>query len=244
MSAQERILDGGDASEAARTMLHAALGEKPSEEALQRTILAMSAAGGPGAAAASGSGAGAGWLRSSALKWIGLASIAVAVVVTGWLAWRGGREPTAPSGPAPVVAAPAPAPSAETLDPPTDTLPPAPVPPPAADTPRAATASAVATASTAKPADSLAAQIAALDAARGLLAAGDANGCIAALDRLQRDYPRTPLAQEAAVLRIEALAASGRRVQARALATRFLAAHPDSPYATRLRTLTGEGNSP
>jgi hypothetical protein len=88
-----------------------------------------------------------------------------------------------------------------------------------------------------KAADSIAAQVAALDAAQRLLASGDANGCLRALDRLTRDYPRTPLAQEATVLRVEALAASGRKAEARALASRFLAEHPDSPYATRLGTV-------
>jgi hypothetical protein len=41
------------------------------------------------------------------------------------------------------------------------------------------------------------------------------------------------------VLRIEALSQSGDASRAKSLAESFLAKNPNSPYATRLRSLTG-----
>jgi outer membrane protein assembly factor BamD (BamD/ComL family) len=47
------------------------------------------------------------------------------------------------------------------------------------------------------------------------------------------------LGTEAAVLRIEALSQNGDATHAKALAESFLAKNPNSPYAARLRSLTG-----
>jgi hypothetical protein len=74
--------------------------------------------------------------------------------------------------------------------------------------------------------------------ARSRLRAGDARGALAALrDADARVGPGT-LAQEREVLAIESLAASGQRAPAAGRAAAFLAAHPQSPFAPRLRALT------
>ena len=67
--------------------------------------------------------------------------------------------------------------------------------------------------------------------ARALLRAGDARRTLAELDALAVDFPLGVLVQERDAIRIEALLALGERERAHALATRFLAEHPNSPHA-------------
>jgi hypothetical protein len=253
MSAPERLLDNGRTSETARALLGAARDEQPSSEALGRTVAAMTAAvAGVSTASTTTTTSppnAAAHLATISVKWIGVSSLALMGGLAGWLAWSHGQPPAPPT--TDVVAATTAPPSPSEMLPTSAQPSPSAIAPPAGEAPRhaspatmSAASAPVAAASVATPGDSLASQVAALDSARNLLAAGDASGCIVALDRLQRDYPRTPLAQEAVVLRVQALVASGRTSQARALAARFLAAHPDSPYATRLRTATGDANFP
>jgi hypothetical protein len=49
------------------------------------------------------------------------------------------------------------------------------------------------------------------------------------------------MSEEAALLRIEATAARGDRSAAAALAQRFLAAHPRSVHAVKVRSIVGDG---
>ncbi|MES1209643.1 MAG: hypothetical protein ABUS79_27215, partial [Pseudomonadota bacterium] len=71
-------------------------------------------------------------------------------------------------------------------------------------------------------------ELASLDAARAALARGDATRAIALLDKYARVYPRGRLDMEAEVLRIDALAESGRTDAAHARAREFLRRHPNS----------------
>jgi hypothetical protein len=81
-------------------------------------------------------------------------------------------------------------------------------------------------------------ELAALDAAMKTLRAGDATAALAALDRYDASFARRGRLQgEATAMRIEALARAGRRAAASALARDFLARHPNSPYAARIRSL-------
>jgi hypothetical protein len=96
--------------------------------------------------------------------------------------------------------------------------------------------------SSARP--SLEAEIEALGAARRALDSGDAAGTLARLDRYAHDFPRGALSQEATVLRIEALSRAGRTAEARALGKRFLAQNPQSPHASRIRSLLGDTAAP
>ena len=86
---------------------------------------------------------------------------------------------------------------------------------------------------------SLAEEVAALRIAKAALASGDAAESLRDLDAYRIRFPRGRLAQEASVVRIEALFKSGNQAAANAAADRFLNANPDSPYSARVRTLTG-----
>jgi hypothetical protein len=82
----------------------------------------------------------------------------------------------------------------------------------------------------------LARELASIDAARTALARGDASGALARLDGYARTFPRGRLDLEAEVLRIDALAESGRTDTARAHAREFLRRHPNSVLAAHVRT--------
>ena len=92
----------------------------------------------------------------------------------------------------------------------------------------------------ARPPVTLAHELSSLDAARGLLARGDATGALARLDAYGRAYPRGRLGLEAEVLRIDVLDESGRSDAARARAQAFLQRHPHSVLAARVRTRLGD----
>jgi TolA-binding protein len=80
-------------------------------------------------------------------------------------------------------------------------------------------------------------QVSALDSARRALASGDAASAIRQLDEYEARFPEGALVEEAEVLRVEALVATGDRGAAERAGQRFLAAHPNSPHATRVRAL-------
>jgi Outer membrane lipoprotein len=88
-------------------------------------------------------------------------------------------------------------------------------------------------------APSLAEEVAAIKSAKGALASGNAAQALRELDAYKLHFPRGRLSQEASVVRIEALIGSGNQAAASAVADHFLAAHPDSPYSARVRTLVG-----
>ncbi|HTU59973.1 MAG TPA: hypothetical protein VMF89_16085 [Polyangiales bacterium] len=85
--------------------------------------------------------------------------------------------------------------------------------------------------------DSLAQEIAKIDAVRRELAANRAKPAIAGLQEYQRDFPGGVLRQEAELLNIEAHREAGDRRRARTLAARFLANNPESPHTARVRDL-------
>lgn len=84
-------------------------------------------------------------------------------------------------------------------------------------------------------ADDLAAEAALLDQAREDVARRDGAGALAVLAEHARAFPRPGLADEAFVLRAEALSAQGDAVRLRAIAAPWLASHGASPYAPRVR---------
>lgn len=81
----------------------------------------------------------------------------------------------------------------------------------------------------------LAAELAALDAARGKLNAGDARSALMLLDAYQREFPKPRLALEAEVLRIDALDRSGQTETARKRAKAFVQSHPKGVLTGRVR---------
>ena len=86
-------------------------------------------------------------------------------------------------------------------------------------------------------------EVAALDAARSALAAGNPKGALAQLDRYDSKLRGARLRTEALLLRSEALAADGRKAAAAELAREFLSTYPNSPLADRARALA-RGEAP
>ena len=84
---------------------------------------------------------------------------------------------------------------------------------------------------------SLAAQVQSLDRARVALNSGDAGTALREIVSYHSTWPKGVFLTEASVLEIEALAARGERALAAQRASAFVAAHPDSPQAGRLRSL-------
>lgn len=99
-------------------------------------------------------------------------------------------------------------------------------------------------ASAGAPRSTLTEEIALLDRAREAIARGSASSALAALDEHDRSFPGAALGPEATVLRVEALSLRGDRAAATRLGRAFLAVHPESPHASRLRSLLGASAAP
>ncbi len=82
---------------------------------------------------------------------------------------------------------------------------------------------------------SLAAEMALLRRARAALRQGDAPGALAVLGRHARRFPRGQMLEDRQALRVQALCDAGRPRQAREAAAAFVAAHPGSPHAGRIK---------
>lgn len=80
--------------------------------------------------------------------------------------------------------------------------------------------------------DTLARELALLDAARK---APTREAALTELERHLQDYPEGQLAHERELMRVETLCALGRPAEARALAQTFSSAHPSSPLVSRMR---------
>jgi hypothetical protein len=78
-------------------------------------------------------------------------------------------------------------------------------------------------------------ELALLDGARTDLARGQPASALQKLTSYRRRYPNGTMSGEAQVLRIQALRASGERERAAAEARSFIAAHPNTLLANRLR---------
>jgi hypothetical protein len=79
-------------------------------------------------------------------------------------------------------------------------------------------------------------ELAVLERARVALESGSSDRALDELERYERTLHGTKLRAEATLLRIQALAAAGRRNDARALAERFVAENPGSPLVDRARS--------
>jgi len=85
-------------------------------------------------------------------------------------------------------------------------------------------------------------QVGLVDTARALVASGDPGGALRAIDAYDHRFPHGLLAEEASLLRIQALAARGDRGAAALLAQRFHAEHPRSVHTDKIRWLLGDGS--
>jgi hypothetical protein len=262
-----RFCDGND--DAARRLMLAMRDEGPPEGARARAFAALGVAGAATVAsgtalASTASATAAKSLAWLAVKWLGAGAVVGATATTG--AAFLGAPSEQPSAAAVQAAATAPAElprsspaklvrPAPAVDEPNgvvdqsvaphvalDVAPPSQPPPaptarsvPAAIDPPAAPARA----RFAPTEDSLEREIQLLDSARHALQSNAPATALAELDRYARDFPRGRLSVEAFVVRLDALGRAGRGTEARTLAERYLSAHPTSPHADRIRTLTG-----
>jgi type IV secretory pathway VirB10-like protein len=246
-----------------RTLIEAAREEwSPSDaerDRLRRAVLASVAAGtAAGASAtAAASAKGAGVVAATWSGWkIAMVAVAVTTAVGGaaWTAVSVREEAPAPSrveriaAPEPEPRPASPAPVAPPSEPPSIEEPPPPVEVAAAEpTPepsrpvrgRAIAVPAEAHAEehveNASPAAALLRETALLRDAHRALRTGQADQALALLDRHAREHPDGVLREERLATRVLALCEAGRDEQARAEAARFLAAHPRSMHATRVR---------
>jgi hypothetical protein len=86
-----------------------------------------------------------------------------------------------------------------------------------------------------RPAPTLGQELALVQAARAALDAGDGKHALALLDQYARSTHKPRLADEATVVRLEALSRTGRGAEAAKLAREFVAEHPGSPLVDRAR---------
>jgi hypothetical protein len=236
------------------------------------TATATTTTGAAAATATAAAAKHAAWAGSSALlKWIGLGVVGGALTVTAVVVAPKLGAPNDRMAPSTVDAAPTSAkpagkvaagrpslPEAAAQDatepspPPQDALA-APAPfnakdakeAPVAGAPTGASAEAARRrASIEAPRATLTEEIALLDRAREAVARGSASSALAALDEHDRTFPGAALGPEATVLRVEALSLRGDRPAAVRLGRAFLAAHPESPHASRLRSLLGAAAAP
>jgi hypothetical protein len=234
MTGPTRLTEEAGGDELETSLLQLAKSEGPSAEG-RRKILAAIAAGGAASLAAqtakAASGAGA---KSAALKWglLGAAALAVPALLLLRGAADRAPQPLSPSvirAPAAAVTTSAPASAAE-----------GPAPLTVEDLPALKNAApASAAPSVPRAQGSLADEVAQLQKAKLALKAGNPSQALSELSAYAQRFPRPMLGAEATVVRIEALSASGDSRRAKALTEGFLAKNPNSPYAARLRKLTG-----
>jgi TolA-binding protein len=246
MSDPQRLLAEG-ASDFEKDLLRSWEAEQPSDAARAKVLAAAglgvaltaaatatklgAAAGGsvaPKAIASAGGAVIAKWLAVGA---VGLAVTGATVGYVRHAAQVRRDEATAARAAAPVSAAPKSAPQVATPAPASDGLPMVVPTAPAAPHTRAR-----ATTPREHP-SALGEQVSALDSAHRALASGDAAGAIRQLDDYEARFPEGALFEEAEVLRVEALVGAGDHAAAERAGQRFLAAHPNSPHAARVRAL-------
>ncbi|WP_437807557.1 hypothetical protein [Sorangium sp. So ce1078] len=253
MSEPRRMLEESD-SPLERALLSAGASYQTSPETRAKTLAALGLAGAAAlsasaAAPAAISAAGTAAASSSLAVKLGWTKILVALstvgvlagIPAGYLAWRGQQVSEAVAvhrfggtlaGPVErATSRPAPAPAEPAA--PVDARPEE-MPAPARADSGGGAASRVAPKPSASSA-ALQAELSALDAARTALAGGNAQGALALLDAYSREHPRGRMGLEAEVLRIDALAKSGRLDAASQRAETFLRRHPNSVLASRVR---------
>lgn len=229
------------ASDFERELLGSWESRQPEDGARARTLAVLGLGVAAGALAgttalASGSIAPKAVLTTTAIfKWIALgAGLAATLGIVGYASYTRLAAPKESTLPGLVQPVEAPAPRQAPLPPPPRapvddlTVEPVPASPPRS-APRVVTPS--------PSASSLEEEVYAIDQARRALTAGNAAAALSAVDAYDARYVPGALAQESAEIRIEALYRLGKRPLADKLATRFLSAHPDSPYAREIRAL-------
>ena len=270
MTELRRFLSDPDATPFERDLLESWSSEQPSAGARARalaiggvavvTLVGAAAAGTTAAAAGAGATTAAGAAPKVAigvaaiLKWAAVgALVAGAAVATVALVREPAVDPRAPApaaqstasttrGASPSIArATAPSPVEPPTISPADLPAAAPVPSADAPTTRTTTSSAASSSGLA-PSPGLADEIALFDRARAALDAGEADRALGLLDSYESRFRTGSFIQEAEVLRVQALVRKGDRERASRVGQRFLAAHPTSPHAARIRAILAPSN--
>jgi hypothetical protein len=237
----------------AAQLLRAGADEQPSENSVEKALVAlgvssavMTTTSAAGAAAAGGAKLTkavsltllAKWVGIGVVGGVGLASVAAVAtspaatpVVAPSAAIASKPRVVAPAKVAPVAAEAAPA-----------EVEPAPEPVEAAPVPAAPShASAVEPVTSAAPAlevgAPLAAEVAYVDRARALVASGQASQGLALLGGYEREFPEARLLPEVLFLELQTFDQLGRTAEARAAAKRLVDGFPKSPHASRARKL-------
>jgi TolA-binding protein len=83
-------------------------------------------------------------------------------------------------------------------------------------------------------------ELASVDQAREALSKGNAARALRILDDHDARYPNGSLAQEATVVRVQALLMQGNIPRATAVGRSFVDAHPESPYAAQIRRIISD----
>jgi hypothetical protein len=234
MTEPTRLTDEAGGDELETSLLQLAKNEGPSLEGRRRILAAIAAGGAASLASQTADAASATAGKGAALKWglVGAGALGVAIGAT--LLFGGTNEPARLPVAPPVVKA-VPAAQAKGTPAPAEV---GPAPLAVNDLPTLKEPAAGASSPTVKQ-GSLADEVAQLQKAKLALKGGNASQALAELATYAQRFPRPMLGAEATVVRIEALSASGDTARAKSLAEGFLAKNPNSPYAARLRSLTG-----
>ena len=228
---------GGDPLES--SLLQLARNEGPSTDGRRKILAAIAAASAASLATQQAQAASTAGKGMTVAKWSVLAVAAVAIPAAILL--RGADDSSTALKPAPSALK---APATEVKATPTPGTPveaDGPAPMALEDLP---TLPSVAPATGSSPSNkqaqgSLADEVAQLQKAKLALKGGSPTRALAELVTYGQRFPRPMLGAEATVLRIEALSQTGDGARAKTLAEGFLAKNPNSPYAARLRSLTG-----
>lgn len=250
-----------------RNLLRAARTDAPGAGAIVRAAAALGLGIGAAAPTVAAAATAVRAVSLASMKWTLIGALGVVSVGSGTVAYLRSSRPAVPavSAPAavperaevrtvtPSVPATVPTPAAEPLAPKAGAAP-APaslaVSRPAAPALHAsaskddvAAPSPAAPASTAAAASgvSIAEEVAAVDRARHALRQGHAGEALDELNRYQARWPKGVLATEVVVLRVEARLRLGDRAAAKNEARAFIAAHPGTRYAARLKELFEPG---
>jgi hypothetical protein len=234
MTEPTRLKDEAGGDELETSLLQLARNEGPSLEGRRKILAAIAAGGAASLASQTAAAASTTASQGAALKWSLIGAGAVGIAVGAALLFGSTNEPERRSVAPPVVKA-VPAPQDEPAPRPAEQGP-APL---AVDDLPAIKEPAAGTAASAVRQGSLADEVAQLQKAKLALKGGNPAQALAELTVYTQRFPRPMLGAEATVVRIEALSASGDAARAKSLAEGFLAKNPSSPYAGRLRNLTG-----
>ncbi len=238
-------------------LLHSAADDGPAPGALDRELARLGLATVAGTAAltaASGATAkvGAASLFSTTLAKVTIVATIAVIGATGYVATKDStpvsalRTTTSPAT-TPTAATTATSPLTVAAPAVTAPEPAAPAPEPGVTTPHVTashvTASHVAPPHVEERRRTLAAEVALIDRAR-TLARSSPGESMTALDEYARTFPRGALHDEAAVVRVEALLAAGRRADAERAAQPYLRDRPNTPIARRMTDLLGSKKDP